>query len=545
MRRNRFTSTFVLLCLLLLGALLSSASSLPFAQEPPDLSLDEAQVRTAVETWVRSATADARPAATVERMQPYKADGRLVGYIAHLQGGGFCLAGASELLLPVYLYVPAGEYRPEDVGLQFVLGEMAERLRILEALQAARSPELADYREALANRADLWRELIAGRLPEGTQAEAPQAAPNQMELPLASHWSQGSPYNDQCPNLTPGQDERTVTGCTATAIAQVMNYWKWPNSGLGSDSVAYDWRFRTDWDSEPLATDPKLKTNLGGRLEWTSASGGRLRMTGYWDDSVYITAYFANTTPAYRTALDALWSRMTTGSTPVAANFAAATYNWGALQNVHSDPVDDGDSEVAEIMLHVGVAMDTGYGIHGSGSDLWRATLAPEVPMVSYMRYDPDLLYANPLVANDVVTEIQWLRPAPIGGSDANGAGHAWVLFGYNKNVSPWQFKMNMGWNDGTDGWYSLDNVPRDLDLNHNCLVRMAPQGVVGFVGAAAPGDGSPNAPYQNIEEALAEAPNGAALIFKAGSVNTFAAGTLTINKPLTLMGEEATITKP
>ena len=268
-------------------------------------------------------------------------------------------------------------------------------------------------------------------------------------------------------------------------------------------------------------------------------------MNGYWDGSVYNEAYNANTTTAYRTALAALWSRMTAQSTTVSANFAGATYNWGVLQDRHTDPVDDGDPEVAEIMLHVGVAMDTGYGVFGSGSDFWRATLAPEVPMVNYFRYDPDLLYTSPLVANDVVTEIQWLRPVPVGGSNAGGAGHGWVLFGYNKNTSPWQFKMNMGWDGGSDGWYSLDNVPLNLNLNHNCLVRMAPQGVVGFVGGAAPGDGSPDAPYQNIEEALSVAPNGATLIFKAGSVNTFSAGTLTINRPLTLKGEEATIKKP
>lgn len=43
---------------------------------------------------------------------------------------------------------------------------------------------------------------------------------------LTTKWSQGAPYNYQCP-------EGTVTGCVPTAIAQVMNYWKWPKESIG------------------------------------------------------------------------------------------------------------------------------------------------------------------------------------------------------------------------------------------------------------------------------------------------------------------------
>lgn len=43
---------------------------------------------------------------------------------------------------------------------------------------------------------------------------------------LTTTWSQEAPYNYQCP-------ESTVTGCVPTAIAQVMNYWKWPKESIG------------------------------------------------------------------------------------------------------------------------------------------------------------------------------------------------------------------------------------------------------------------------------------------------------------------------
>ena len=42
---------------------------------------------------------------------------------------------------------------------------------------------------------------------------------------LTTLWNQDSPYNDQCPLQG---TSRTYTGCTATALAQVMKYHEWP-----------------------------------------------------------------------------------------------------------------------------------------------------------------------------------------------------------------------------------------------------------------------------------------------------------------------------
>ena len=43
---------------------------------------------------------------------------------------------------------------------------------------------------------------------------------------LSCLWSQSEPYYNQCPLY---QGERSVTGCIATAMAQVMYYWKYPD----------------------------------------------------------------------------------------------------------------------------------------------------------------------------------------------------------------------------------------------------------------------------------------------------------------------------
>lgn len=48
---------------------------------------------------------------------------------------------------------------------------------------------------------------------------------------IKTKWDQIAPYNDQCPL---SGTERTYTGCVATAMAQVMKYWEYPEKGTGT-----------------------------------------------------------------------------------------------------------------------------------------------------------------------------------------------------------------------------------------------------------------------------------------------------------------------
>lgn len=68
---------------------------------------------------------------------------------------------------------------------------------------------------------------------------------------LASRWDQDAPFNNYCPTYGAGQ--RAVTGCVATATAQVMYYHQWPPVGKGSHSyVCY---FTNGTDFAELSAD--------------------------------------------------------------------------------------------------------------------------------------------------------------------------------------------------------------------------------------------------------------------------------------------------
>ena len=73
-------------------------------------------------------------------------------------------------------------------------------------------------------------------------------------------WDQDDPYNLLCP-LMPGTSTRTVTGCVATAMAQVMRYHKWPVSGSGAISYTSS--------SNKIAVTATL---TGTNYDWTNMS---------------------------------------------------------------------------------------------------------------------------------------------------------------------------------------------------------------------------------------------------------------------------------
>jgi hypothetical protein len=56
---------------------------------------------------------------------------------------------------------------------------------------------------------------------------------------ITTKWDQGQYYNYMCPAYPTGPDGKCVTGCVATAMAQIMRYYNYPDQGLGSHSYSH------------------------------------------------------------------------------------------------------------------------------------------------------------------------------------------------------------------------------------------------------------------------------------------------------------------
>ncbi|MDE6288466.1 MAG: C10 family peptidase, partial [Muribaculaceae bacterium] len=87
-----------------------------------------------------------------------------------------------------------------------------------------------------------WLEFLNGELdylkenPQSVSAHAPRADRPAISPMIDTRWNQGSPYNNDCPVYN---GYRSVTGCVATAMAQVLKYHNYPEQGSGV--VSYIW----------------------------------------------------------------------------------------------------------------------------------------------------------------------------------------------------------------------------------------------------------------------------------------------------------------
>lgn len=99
----------------------------------------------------------------------------------------------------------------------------------------------ADFGDGTNTELDYWLNFYAGEIAAAREGVAncvhsPQKVRAEIAPMVKAKWSQGDPYNMQCPMHN---GKRSVTGCVATAMAQVMYYYKWPEKGLGVHS--YEW----------------------------------------------------------------------------------------------------------------------------------------------------------------------------------------------------------------------------------------------------------------------------------------------------------------
>lgn len=72
---------------------------------------------------------------------------------------------------------------------------------------------------------------------------------------VTAKWNQDDPYSNKCPTDKAGT--HCYTGCVATAMAQIMHYYKYPEYGIGQDTIYFEKKQYVvnfgstsyDWDS--------------------------------------------------------------------------------------------------------------------------------------------------------------------------------------------------------------------------------------------------------------------------------------------------------
>ena len=182
-------------------------------------------------------------------------------YLFSAGDGGFVIVSGEDKLSPVVGY--------SDTGFA---GEMP--------------PALADW---LAVYCSYVNDVRAGVV---EPAQTTAATGKIIEPMLQTSWNQSAPYNNYCPTVS---GQRTPTGCTATATAQVMKFHEWPekptkdvtwhNNITDKDEVVeikehtYEWskmlnHYRNGYTTEQAHAVAQLMVDVGKAINSSYAPGG-------------------------------------------------------------------------------------------------------------------------------------------------------------------------------------------------------------------------------------------------------------------------------
>jgi hypothetical protein len=141
-------------------------------------------------------------------------------YVFNFSEGGFIIISASDRSYPVLGYSFEGSYRNDEKPANFAawMQGYAQQIVFAEQQQLPADKKTSDAWT-------LWACNTMQSFPENEDA---------IEPLLSSSWDQGSHYNELCPSDPGGPSGHVYAGCVATAMAQVMYYWRYPLQGTGS-----------------------------------------------------------------------------------------------------------------------------------------------------------------------------------------------------------------------------------------------------------------------------------------------------------------------
>ena len=133
---------------------------------------------------------------------------------------GFVIMSADDCVQPILGYSLTGRFVAENMPTNVSGWLQGYNDEIQYAID--------NNMKANTETAKLWKDLMDGNSKAGKATVVVDAL-------IQTTWDQDPGYNDLCP-YDYNANQLTVTGCAATAMAQIMRYWEYPSHGVGSNS---------------------------------------------------------------------------------------------------------------------------------------------------------------------------------------------------------------------------------------------------------------------------------------------------------------------
>jgi hypothetical protein len=351
----------------------------------------------------------------------YDPSGQPLFYFFGLEPSGFIVTSADNDLPPVISYSFSDNAGVLDdrnnLLIQLLIADLTNRRSNI-----GRIPQ-----EVIMERNREWEELKAGKAVErsGKFQQWPPEGTTPTGGWLEANWHQSPPYNNLCP-MDPVTNQRSVAGCPATAMAQIVNYFETING-----------TFFTDDD------------------DYYHAYAGR----NYWIDDDYIEIDFPSF-PQLNAHLDTI---------------ASCYANGGVLKDI----------DKAALTFACGVAAHQVYTSQVSGTFGVNQALQAyqKFGFAEVAFFDEN----DTSVYNALAQNMMEARPAHLAVVDPGWTmGHNVVVDGYNTDD---YYHLNFGWGGPYNGWYLLpDEIPYGLTVIEGAIADIAyPPVNTGFAGWTDP----------------------------------------------------------
>ena len=394
-RKLNFLPTCILLMLVLVPAGIAAATvSEPSARQ-------KAQAFLKMRHPLATATLHAAPARPAMRRSPSGAAAQQQPfYMFNIgTGEGFVVVSGDDRTPAILGYADSGSLSPDDMpdALRCLLDGYAEQMEWLDGQPA---------------------------LPQLTPYKAPARTPI---APLTrTQWDQGAPYNSFCPEI---EDEKTVTGCVATSMAQLMFYHQLPAVSTAIPGYSY-----TAEDKSKATFTHSIDTLEGTTFNWAA-----------------MTLTYSN------------------GATGPAAD-AVATLMRYCGQSINMEYGLRANGGSAAYNEAIPYALKTYFGYDGAVRNTYRSCY-------SYPEW-VDLIYG----------ELAARRPVILGGQ-STGGGHAFVCDGYQGDD---YFHINWGWGGSSDGYFRLSALnPIEQGIGRSSTLDGFSYSQTATVGIQPPVDGN------------------------------------------------------
>lgn len=334
-------------------------------------------------------------------------DNATVAFVYHLAPQGFIIVSTDTDVAPVIGYSFRNAFDTSDaehnVGYLWVKYDLMSRLEAI--------PFTAP--EVITENNSLWNSYLTGSVDFSSFRDTvypPEGLTNTGGW-VETQWNQSpAPYNTMCP-IDPTTNSRSVVGCVATVMAQIMNYHRYIGSPAFNDSDDY----------YSTATYPYIHIdNDHATLSFPSFPE--------------LNPHLSDLAVAYALGFNV------TSNMIAAMNFAA------------------------------GVSVDMGYSSNGSGA--YSSDVAPA--MIYKFGYNTSqyVAYINATFYNNLQTDMMEARPAYLGILSNGTDGHAIIADGWNQTTG--LYHLNMGWGSYQDGWYSLPaGMPSGYNQIHSAVINI------------------------------------------------------------------------